>query len=251
MKSWWCAAALLVLAGGVVAQGTSRGSTPTRSTSTQSMPMEGDAPQPDKTVRDAEFGVVARHFGLQREVQMYQWRATGARYTKVWSARPIDSSGFQPGYANPPFPLHGRQWLARSISIDDKPLAPEVIASLGQWRDFRPGFSALPGNLAATFQPEGDGLGSAENPLDPQIGDLRIRWRELVLPPLQDRIVLRDGRWRLLAPAAVAVDALVSPPQPSGFRRAYWWLLGGAVTALAAALAVRRRRRDSPGQQEQ
>lgn len=152
-------------------------------------------PVSDEVVRDADFGVSARHFGLERRVAMYQWRANGPGYEQVWSESPIESTGFAPGHENPPFPLRGRRWIARRIMLDGKPLDPSVIEQLGQWRLFRPNFSALPGNLSATFQPEGDGLGSAENPLAPQVGDLRIGWRELTFPPLEDRVVLQDGRW--------------------------------------------------------
>ena len=234
MKSCWLAATLLLVAGGAWGQ---------------DAPDPGDpieAPQPDKSVRDPEFGVVARHFGLERRVEMYQWHATAQGYARAWSAQPVDSTAFAPGHANPAFPLHGGRWLAKSISIGDKPLDAEVIASLGQWRDFRPGFSALPGNLSVTFQPEGDGLGSAENPLDPQLGDLRIHWRELVLPPLQDRIVLRDGRWRLLVATTPAAAAAISPahvePMP-GPHRARWFFASGMIVVLVAALAAARRRR--------
>ena len=120
-------------------------------------------------------------------------------------------------------------------------------------QDFRPGFSALPGNLAVTFQPEGDGLGSAENPLDPQVGDLRIRWRELVLPPLQDRIVMRDGRWRLPAqqrvPAPDPGNGQASAGKTTKPHRAPWLFGSGAIVVLIAALAAsRRRRRASPRQ---
>lgn len=223
-------ACLLPIAGGALAQ--------------ETMPL--GAPQPNRSVRDPEFGVSARHFGLERRVEMYQWQMAGQGYTRVWSEQPIDSGAFLPGYDNPPFPLQGRRWLARSISIDDKPLDAEVLARLGEWRDFRPGFSALPGNLAVTFQPQGDGLGSAENPLDPRIGDLRIQWRELVLPPLQDKIALRGGRWRLRADAQAITIANASTlpaqamPQP---RRAPWLFGGGALVVLVVALAAHRRRR--------
>ena len=108
MRPWWCAAAMLLFAGGALAQDAPVESGPT------------DAPQPDKSVRDAEFGVVARHYGLERLVEMYQWRAAGQAYAKTWSAQPIDSVGFAPGHANPPFPLKSRRWLAKSISIDGK-----------------------------------------------------------------------------------------------------------------------------------
>ena len=235
MRSWWCAAAMLLFAGGALAQEASVESGPT------------EAPQPDRSVRDAEFGVVARHYGLERLVEMYQWRADGRGYVRAWSAQPIDSAHFPHAQANPAFPLKSRRWLAQSISVDGKPLDPEVLATLGQWRDFRPSFSSLPGNLAVTFQPEGDGLGSAENPLDPQVGDLRIRWRELVLPPLQDRVVLRDGRWRLPArrpvPAPVPGEHLATAATTTKPHRTPWWIGSGAAVVLIAALAARRRRR--------
>ena len=86
------------------------------------------------------------------------------------------------------------------------------MPALGEWKPFRPSFNALPGNLAATFQPQGDGLGPAEDPMAPEVGDLRIHWRELRLPPLGDRIVLEAARWHLKAARepALAADAAVA-----------------------------------------
>jgi hypothetical protein len=214
-------------------------------------PQSNAAPQPGNVVRDPDFGVAARHFGLERRVEMYQWHAAGRGYARGWNEQPQDSAGFAPGHDNPPFPLRGRRWLARSVSVDGVPLAAQVIERLGQWRDFRPSFNALPGNLAATFQPEGDGLGSAENPLDPRVGDLRIRWRELVLPPLQERIVLRDGRWQLRSDAApvAAADgshpAAATPAAASRARPLPWWFGGAALVVLVVALAAFRRHRRS------
>src|SRR3546814_11788754 len=86
--------------------------------------------------------------------------------------------------------------------------------------------------MSATFQPEGDGLGSAENPLAPEVGDLRITWRAFKLPPLADRLELRDGKWTLrettATPTAVASAAQPVQPQP---RRWPTWLLLVAVAA--------------------
>ena len=205
-----------------------------------------DAPQDDPVtadvVRDIEFGVSARHFGLERQVEMLQWQLAGEGYARVWSEQPIDSTGFSSEHANPgELPLRSQRWIASPITVDGKPLDPQVIERLGQWRGFRPNFSALPGNLAATFQPEGDGLGSAENPLDPQIGDLRIQWRELTLPPLAGKITMRGGRWHLLPetdPEAVPASTPEAPtPMP--------WLFGGGalVVLFGLAVAMRRRRR--------
>lgn len=210
----------------------------------QSMQPQG-APQPDKTVRDPDFGVVARHLGLERVVEMYQWQAAEQGYSRGWNKQAQDSSGFARGHDNPPFPMQGRRWVASSVSIDGKPLDPAVVEQLGQWRNFRPSFNALPGNLAATFQPQGDGLGSAENPLEPRIGDLRIHWRELVLPPLHDRLALRDGRWQLRAqpPATTSDTTLTDASEAADARPMRWgWWLGGAllVGLIALLLAARR-----------
>lgn len=206
-------------------------------------------PQPDDSVRDPDFGVRARHFGLERQVEMYQWREEGGAYLREWSGSPLDSGAFAPGHANPPFPLRDQRWLAREVTVDGIPLDPQVLEALGEWRGFRPSFNALPGNLAATFQPQGDGLGSAENPLAPEVGDLRIHWRDLLLPPLQDRIELRDGRWRLRRDAAAdpaqATTETAQPVADDRRRRSPWWLfLGGLVPVLLAAAVVRRRRRN-------
>jgi hypothetical protein len=212
-------------------------------------------PQPDAPVRDVEFGVTVRQFGLERHVEMLQWESTPNGFERVWSDEPIDASRVDPAHANPVgWPLPGRRWLARSATLDGKPLDAEVVATLGEWRDFRPSFNALPGNMAATFQPEGDGLGSADNPLAPEIGDLRIRWRQLVLPPLQGRVRLEDGRWALVPaddPGSVAVP-VASAPAPSvalpaseparDEPRMRWWFGGGAVIVLLVAVAARRRR---------
>jgi hypothetical protein len=208
----------------------------------------GATPQPGSDVRDPDFGVQARHFGLERRVEMYQWRGRDGAYSSEWSSLPLDSSSFPPGHDNPPFPLQGKRWIADPVTVDGLPLDPRVIEQLGEWREFRPSFNALPGNLAATFQPEGDGLGSAENPLAPEVGDLRIRWRELVLPPLQDRIALRNGRWQLLPDAAVAgADPGDVPVDAKPAHKKFpWWVLSAGVVALglvAVALGRRRRRR--------
>lgn len=206
-------------------------------------------PRTAATLRDREFGVSTRQFGLDRQVEMYQWRATAAGYERVWNAGRIDSQGYAPGHENPPsLPLENRRWWSDSASLDGRPIEAAVLQGLGEWRMFRPNFSRLPANLAATFQPEGDGLGSAENPLDPQIGDLRVSWRELRLPPLEGKVELVDGRWRMSAATAAAalnaapVPAPVAAPEAEGAHRIWPWFGGGALV-IAIALVGRRRRR--------
>jgi hypothetical protein len=233
-------AGLLLLAGALRAQGT-----------------PADLPQPDAPVRDVEFGVVTHAFGLERRVEMLQWQATPRGYQRVWSDEPIDASRADPAHANPvDWPLPGRRWLVRTATFDGKPLDPAVIDALGEWRDFRPSFNGLPGNMAVTFQPEGDGLGSADNPLAPEIGDLRIRWRELVLPSLQGQVRLVAGRWQLgpsdadgpdgvtsMPASAESVSPATPVPAPSARPATRWWLGGAALVVLLVAVAARRRRK--------
>jgi hypothetical protein len=229
----WLAAAVLLLAGSAAfAQADPEG-----------------FPDPGNELVDREFGVVTREFGLDRQVEMYQWRATGDGYERVWNGARIDSSAFAPGHENPPaLPLENRRWWAGHPLLDGKPIDPDVLRRLGQWRVFRPNFSRLPANLAAAFQPEGDGLGSAENPLDPQIGDLRVGWRELVLPPLAGEVVLRDGVWQVAPRAAGPGGAHAADPQEaataSGEKSRRWWLWAPlAALLIASVLFVRRRSR--------
>lgn len=200
-----------------------------------------------EVLRDPDFGVTTRHAGLQRHVEMYQWTRDGSGYALEWRGARVDSSGFAPGHDNPrQIPLREREWRA-PVSLDGRPVPADVLAALGKWQQFRPDFSALPGNMSATFQPEGDGLGSAENPLAPEVGDLRITWRALMLPPLAEHLVLRDGQWTLrdptAAPAAVEPDVQSdAQPQPQP-RRWPAWLLFAAAAVVVLGLAIARRRK--------
>ncbi len=201
MSCWrWLAALVLVTVTVGVAGAADVPRTVGASTSPQGEPVAANP------IEDAEFGVQTSRFGLDRQVEMYQWQRDGpGAYRQVWKPALVDSSGFPAEYANPTeIPLASRIWWASAVTLDGKPVALPVLKALGRWQEFRPAFTRLPANLAATFQPEGDGLGSAINPLDPRIGDLRIHWRALHLPPLIGKVELRDGTWQLSAPTRVA-----------------------------------------------
>lgn len=214
-------------------------------------------------LRDAEFGVSTRQLGLQRHVQMYQWRRLADGFESAWISRAVDSSGFPDGFNNPAaLPVPVRYWLATDVRINGHPVDTEVLEALGIWRDFRPSFSALPAAASARYQPEGDGLGSAENPQLPLIGDVRISWRELTLPKLEGQIVLVDGRWVLSGgqhvqavdeSSAEPTETVAPPPLPAqqpepvasaaGLQRYHLVLLSiGMLLALFAVIVIRRRR---------
>lgn len=207
-------------------------------------------PDPGAPLVDEDFRVRTRQFGLDRRVEMYQWRGGDGGYERVWHSARIASESFAPGHHNPSrWPLENRRWWAERPTLDGKPLDAAVLRALGEWRVLRPDFSRLPANLAAAFQPEGEGLGSAENPLEPRIGDVRVSWRELVLPPLTGKVVLRDGVWRLVASAAIGVssdadpDAIAPPAAPQPGRTQRLWPFFGAGLLVIIALAVAHRRR--------
>lgn len=225
--------AALLLAGGCLFAGAAGAQSP-------AAPDPNAPPKGDPGLRDPVFRVHGAELGLARHVEMYQWVPGNGGYVRGWSARPVDSGENAGAHANPPFPLTSERWLPATVTVDGVPLAPEVLEQLGTWTEFRPGFSSLPGNLSATFQPEGNGLGSAENPLEPQVGDLRIHWLQRTLPPLGERIELRDGQWVLRADAPPAEQAA---PRPRAWLLSWLPILlgGGGLLVLVIVLARRRK----------
>lgn len=208
-------------------------------------------PHAGPAIRDPDFRVETRQFGLDRQVEMLQWRREGAGYARVWNAAPIDSSDFDPAYRNPgELPIGSERWWAKRATLDGKPLSPDVLRMLGQWQGFRPSYQRLPANLSATFQPDGDGLSSSENPLAPRIGDLRVTWRELTLPPLDGKVELRGGAWHPIPGAASPPrpEIVEEPLEPMADATAIslqWWLwgVGGLVGLVLVTLVTFRRRR--------
>jgi hypothetical protein len=213
------------------------------------VPDPEQAPEPGGVLIDRDFGVRSRQFGLERRVEMYQWRRMPDGYRPVWNGAPIDSGGFPPEYRNPrALPIRSERWWADDATLAGRPIHREVLATLGRWVEFRPDFERLPSNLAAAFQPEGNGLGSSENPLEPVIGDVRIRWHELLLPELEGRVELREGVWRLtptvaahaVAPAEPVV--VIDPPDARLLRDRWSWLVGGLALVIVAGVVLRGRR---------
>lgn len=211
---------------------------PAAAASAQSAP-DSD-PAPSNVLEDPDFRVQSREFGLERRVEMFQWRREDdGSYSRVWNAAPIDSSDFDEAHRNPPrLPVRNREWWVASVNLDGKPLSLGIVRLLGQWQTLKPGFSRLPGSVARDYQPEGDGLASSDNPLAPATGDVRITWHEFVLPPLAGKVELRDGSWQLSPKAAAApatarpaVDIAAATRKPA--MRLRPWLIAIAVVALA------------------
>ncbi|MGH8082539.1 MAG: hypothetical protein ACREP7_18330, partial [Lysobacter sp.] len=98
-------------------------------------------PLSGKALSDRDFGVSTRQFGLDRRVEMYQWRrefgiaTQGDGYERVWNAAPIESKGYTSGHANPSrMPLENKRWWSEAASLDGKPIGSEVLRAVGEWR---------------------------------------------------------------------------------------------------------------------
>jgi hypothetical protein len=196
-------------------------------------------PVPVGPVEDAEFGVSSHHLALQRRVWMWQWQATPAGVRGGWSEHLLASP--DAAHRNPTrWPLPATEWRAGEVRVAGHPVSAAAIQALGAWHVLRPSLDAVPANISATFQPEGDGLGTADDPQHPAIGDLHVAWRDWRLPPLAGRLQLRQGVWQVV-PAAVY-------PAAEGLRRREGhggWLAWIAGLGLLALLAWRRLRRRS------
>ena len=125
-------------------------------------------PQPDRSVRDREFGVVARHYGLERRVEMLQWQRAPGGYAKAWSESAIDSTGFADGYRNPgAFPLQSRRWTAlenhhrRQAARSGggaavrrvAPVPTELFGAAGEPRRYVPARRRRPGQCRQSARP--------------------------------------------------------------------------------------------------
>lgn len=209
-------------------------------------------------VSDPDFHVGGTAIGLERRVEMLQWQRADSpaplHYVRAWVAGVVDSSRFDARHRNPgDLPFNGARWWTTQAKLDGHPVDAAVLGALDAWTPIEPDPARLPANLAASFQPDGDGLSTSQDPRHPQIGDVRVRWRQIVTAAAPVGIVLIDGRWDLPENVAVVGTnpvAVAATPTPA--PAASWWsgLFGtrlpwliGAGVLLALAMIVRWRNR--------
>lgn len=155
---------------------------------------------------DPELGVQARAARLMRVAEMLQWkeesrtetrknvggseeRITTYSYARVWSDRPIDSSGFRRAadHPNPPMRLGALDLPARDASLGAFRPGPAVLGLL-------PANDTLPLDASALARVQATpGLGPvhiqdgrlllAFDPVNLRIGDLRVRYQVAPIGP--------------------------------------------------------------------
>lgn len=217
-------------------------------------------------VTDPIFHVRAKLLGLERGVEMLQWRKVDVpappHFEQAWTAERIDSSAFDAVHRNTgDLPFNGERWWTTDPKLDDHPVSADVLGALDAWTPLKPDLLQLPTNLAVSFQPDGDWLSTSQDPAHPAIGDVRVRWRAIEHASAPNGAVLIAGRWELpaatstVATNAVPISAAASS-QPSstastnGMRvwlqrmfgdHVAWLIVAGL--AFAVALLIRKRRR--------
>ena len=164
--------------------------------------LQGDL-EIDEEVVDPTFDVRVKRPGLNRRVEMYQWKETSKtkeeqkvgggtrkvttyKYSKDWSSSPISSGSFKrpAGHENPSMPF--TSWSARASAGQlgafkvDSAVLNEVDAEEPLKLDdaFKARLQERVGKRQVTMQGEGNQayVGSAGSP---QVGDLRITYVQL------------------------------------------------------------------------
>ncbi len=215
-------------------------------------PVAGELRAGDELV-DPLFGVRARALGLERKVEMFQWRRRPeGGYAAEWVDGPVDGAGHDQAHANPPWPaFRSERWLSERAVLAGRAVDSALFAALDGWEPLPVDAAALPPNLAVVFQSDGVGLTSSAVPAAPEIGDLRLRWSVLPEGPVHGRAVERDGRWVAAGEGsalvrgeddATAHDGLPGLELPP--RMGSGWLpwVAGAFVLLLLAWLLRRRR---------
>lgn len=165
----------------------------------QMQPVSGELAA-SESIRDTVFGPAARALGLRRTVEMWQWQEVrdteGERsYRPIWAERPIDSRDFagDGSHVNPDMPFASAQWWSSTALLGGLPVAPDLLAGLDGWQPLPADESLLPENLAVVFRADDGLLISGNDPLAPEIGDLRVRWQLLPAGPVHGEAQLIDG----------------------------------------------------------
>ena len=235
---------------------------------TATTPQAGAQTQPSgqiesaDVVTDPDFGIHAHALGLERRVEMLQWRKVNfpvpPHDEQAWVAGRVDANGFDATHRNPgDLPFNGARWWSADPKLDGHPVSTDVLAALdvstpNAWTPLKPDLSQLPTNLAVSFQPDGDWLSTSQDPMHPQVGDVRVRWHVIAHASAPTGTLLIAGRWELLA----VKEATAPPPSatttPSStdahgwMQRLFgdhlmWLFVAGLVLALVLLIWKRRR----------
>ncbi|MDD4350301.1 MAG: TMEM43 family protein [Opitutales bacterium] len=151
----------------------------------------------ESTLKDPVFDVSVNALRLERLVEMYQWEETSSTktekklggatepvttydYRKTWHSGRIDSSGFQEpaGHENPDLTLDKVSLTASDVTLGDYHLTPMLVDRISNFQTLSIGEQVpAPAGINREISTTGDTIFVGDNQSQPQIGDLRIRFR--------------------------------------------------------------------------
>ncbi|HYH19509.1 MAG TPA: TMEM43 family protein [Azospirillum sp.] len=163
-------------------------------------------------LRDPALGVAWNGLlRLHRTVEMYQWQQrettrsekqlggsekteTVYEYEKVWSEQPIDSNRFRlaEGHRNPSMPLRSLTVDSRDARIGGHAVTPAVLGHLSAYQPLTPGTASSD----PAYRTADGGLYRGPDPMNPKIGDVRVRFEGVVAQPIS--VVAAQSRNGLL-----------------------------------------------------
>lgn len=154
----------------------------------------------EEQLTDESFGISRRAIKLQRIAEMYQWQqeshseekkklgggtetVTTYTYSKIWSENPIHSNQFKQsnGHKNPTnMPYRSEDFVAGQVTIGAFNLPPSIVKKISGYTPLTlaPEYT-LPGDLKIPARLEGHTIYLGESSQSPEIGDLKISFREI------------------------------------------------------------------------
>ena len=168
------------------------------------------------TVADPDFPIEEEALVLRREVEMFQWHEESERrddrtyytYRTDWSSRVIDSSRFdEPSQHRNPnsMPYDRTVQRANDVTLGAFDLSNTFIEKIANFTDFDLGddfVDELPDNLERPPHVDGNQLYLGNDPNNPDVGDVRIRFS--IVHPHEASIVGEQSGSLLSAYAADA-----------------------------------------------
>lgn len=158
-------------------------------------------PHVDMALQDPDFGIkVDNALRLYRRAEMYQWqeekseqthdrtgggseRITSYDYKKIWALGRIDSSHFHKSenYRNPSNPVEEKKWAPKNITLGAYKLDPVWLTKLNNFVVLTPqsGWNPPP-----PYEKSSDWYYVANDPKNPAIGDIRVRFEYVPTGPL-------------------------------------------------------------------
>lgn len=160
-----------------------------------------------ENLRDDFFGIEINALKFRRKVEMYQWEeisetttvnklgggtetTTNYRYEKIWSEKSISSSSFKDAAAhgNPKeFPLASKESEAGAVKLGAFRLSSPLSAKLSRFEPV-----PLPEELPEGHTIQNDFIYRSADPMNPQVGDLRITLRAAM--PAEVSVIARQSQ---------------------------------------------------------